>query len=229
MKHLNEVTIQGTIGTRPRVQNTQRGVERGKPEAQILFPLVWTRGETTNLITASAISSTAAAIQRHVLPGEPLLVTGRLDRRSEGLRLRLSSIQRLVTADPTITVPGANGELFSLKGGLSEVMLRGHAEGDSVASATGFRFIMKLVEGNESRRVHVIPVVSQVPVRRGQAVTVTGEFIRSPEDEESAGYVYSVRTSLGESIEVAANLTNRDPRDRLNVATMGENLTLTQS
>jgi len=198
MKDFNDLQVLATIGVPPREMPPRAQKLPGGNDLQILFPLVWTQGGVTNLITCSAISRTAKAIVEHLQPGVPVLTTGTLDQRAEGLRYRLSTIQRLVTPNPVITVQGPHGGLCSLDGGEAHVVIRGYATEHSVPLGEGFKSYLLYVDAG--KREHRFPVFSNVAVRRRQAVSVYGRFERFLDEDEKQGRVVAHQLYAGESI-----------------------------
>lgn len=228
MKSINDIEVLGTIGTVPLHSNT-RGQGRGRPEMQLTFPLVWTLADgESHVITATAISDTAHNIQKHIQPGEPLLVTGTLDDRVEGVRLRVRSMQRLVTLSRTLHVPGKSGPLLSLEGGRNHVLLRGHAPEDSVTvpgreDLYAFRLKHEGFSERLNRTItHFLPVLGPLPVRAGQAISVRGSYRRSLLQDEREGHVLAEDMIIGERATAPANLSIRDPRDRLQLDRLRE-------
>lgn len=221
MKALNDVQLICTMGTTP--VNPPRPATGNKPtrltdnSLLLMFPLLWTQDGVTNMITASAISPLADDIQRYYLPGEPLLVTGELAKFDENIRLRVRGMERSVTNKQTTEVQGAHGPLFSLEGGYSRLTLRGFITRDSEVKGDYFQSILavRVKDGSAQMR---FPLISDVPTKQGQAVAISnGQYTRFLNEEEHEGVIFAPGDSLelGESLKLPANLSTRDPKDRL--------------
>jgi len=214
VKNENQVIVQAVMAAPPSVRNMdQNDRDRKGPSLQLLFPLSWTHNGVAHVIVASAISTTARSIQEHIQPGEPLLVTGSFDRRQEGVRLRLTSIQRSVTRKATRSVPGVGGTLLALEDGRCTFTMNCHSFKDSVAAGEFYRSTVNYTDAGG--RSHYFEVRSEVPLRGGQAVAMSGHFERPATLPESEGQIIADLTDIGERITSPANLSIRDPRDRL--------------
>lgn len=222
MKSLNDVQLVCTLGTspvrQPRPKPDPSKPTRLKPnELIVMFPLLWSSGGVTHMLTGSALSPLAEDLLKFVLPGEPLLVTGEFQKVEGAIRMRVRSVERSVTNRPTIEVQGAHGPLFSLEDGYSRVALRGFIARDSVVKGDYFSTALVVRTKNGEGKMQ-FPLLTDIPVRQNQAVSIgNGQYTRFLNEEEHEGTIFAPGNSLeiGEDISLPANLTTRDPRDRL--------------
>lgn len=223
MKSINDVELHAVMSAPPRRSHVPNEKRVGGADYQIIFPAVWTEKGQAYVMVCTAIGRTAEEIMRWVLPGEPLLITGSLRRRDGQLLCQVTDAGRLVSAQRTVTTSADSSALLALDGGHCRITARGHIEGDGVAQGEYFRGAMllrTLPNAQKETKTQLIDLLSPVPVLHKQAVSLVGTLrVRVGSDDPQMLTALSVSTA--EDLSVPANLSSRDPQDRLRVGKLG--------
>ncbi|MCD0174694.1 hypothetical protein IHN32_01835 [Deinococcus sp. 14RED07] len=214
MKSLNDIEISGALGARPQRSEVNNPRVKSGKDLRLHFPLVWTQNGLTSVIVVTAIGESARAIEQHALPGEPLFITGSLSKYQGATRCKMISSARLTGAGRTTEVQGPRGPLLSLEGGNADVRVRGHITEDSRV-VHGVYLSTLSVRNKDNEYVEHYTISATQPMFAGQAVSVTGDFQRLINQEETEAVIVARHLRIGEQLIGPASMTNRDPQDRL--------------
>ncbi|GAA5504488.1 hypothetical protein Dxin01_04263 [Deinococcus xinjiangensis] len=215
MKQLNDFQALCTLGTVPKVYKPApaQGDNANRGNRILLFyPLLWTTPNgQTQMITGSSISPLSNEIQEHLRPGEPILVTGALQKHEGKTRLRVRDIVRPVSKCKAIHVDTVQHAFYSLSGGYSDVCLRGIVGQDSQPKGDQYATFLHVPVEDNSTTMH-IPLVTDVPLTNNQRVSIKhGEFVRLLNESEEEAYVFAqYRPASGQShgtLEIVSRLT----------------------
>lgn len=142
MKTLNDFEAVCVLGAAP-TDNSRRSEDR----FPATMPLCWTDPEgRAHYLFASSLGRITTRIKRHLDPGAPVLVAGRLSLSEDGRLVgQIEDLQRFPTDLPTREVEWTVGRrrLLALAGGGCRVHLRGILQPECEPVQGGFRGRMK--------------------------------------------------------------------------------------
>lgn len=179
MKTLNEIELLCCLGGDP----TSQPRRKDEPDRfGLVMPLCWTGADgDSHYLYAASILRTSKAIRRHVDPGVPLLVAGRLVVTDSGQPLlQIVDLRTSHRSLSTFEVPFELGRkrVLSVRGGWARVALRGRAKANAAEQDGRYRGHIGVDVPLKSGSVrHHLPVDTGQPFQAGDSVLLRGHYV----------------------------------------------------